>query len=586
MSRISLPGRIRHFELIAKRCQPSPSSRHESLNIRLAANHCPCRHLSTERPNNSRIFLSTSVKKSFSVPLTLADVHLRDEQLPFAYAFRETLDADRLVTSLQEVLQRYPILGATTDFSEGKVPTLVCTEFDSVPFSIGQSDLTLDEWFEQKRTGHMQHMGWKSGGGAPTLSPLFDDLMSSKWVWEGINEEKDSMQKYGEEHVATVRITYFKGGGTAIGINLSHMLGDANSCFRICQVWGRAMRGLSHPLGASNSRAKATLTGMVTPEIALLLNLGSDRSKQASSKTNKLYNQITSYLKQLTSATSEDTGLEREGADSSILSDREHEYVRLEFSRELLSAMKAFGISHCQLYDDANSQDENENTKDIQSFVSTNDLITAMGWMIKRSVSEKPDWNLSMVVNLRKRGGIDDFGCLEDPNLRAGVLGNALTSVVAKVPASDGRDITLVEICNAAMAIRKSLTKKMSKIEELQSLSRSGRAAQASNQGSCFSNTSWMQFPLWGSIRFSDKEDNSGSLDGFMVDHRILFHTATPIPPSMCRHFQEDARLSYWLQPEKSNQSLRCIEGSQSNFLRGQSQKSRLLEDVVLPRPW
>ena len=65
------------------------------------------------RRRTSRIFLSTSVVETFRVPLTLADVHLRREQLPFLYVFRSTLDPDRLVSSLREVLGRYPILGAT-----------------------------------------------------------------------------------------------------------------------------------------------------------------------------------------------------------------------------------------------------------------------------------------------------------------------------------------------------------------------------------------------------------------------------------------------------------------------------------------
>ena len=152
------------------------------------------------RRRTSRIFLSTSVVETFRVPLTLADVHLRREQLPFLYVFRSTLDPDRLVSSLREVLGRYPILGATVvgvhprptpgggGFGGGGwlLPALECDAGDTVPVSFDDSDMTLDQWqgLEEGRSGGgtMQHAGWRAGGGAPTISPLFDDL---RWRGRG-----------------------------------------------------------------------------------------------------------------------------------------------------------------------------------------------------------------------------------------------------------------------------------------------------------------------------------------------------------------------------------------------------------------
>ena len=64
-----------------------------------------------------RQFISTSVTEPFAVPLTLSDVHLKDEQLPFAYVFKDTLDSQRLIDSFGEILRRYPILGSRTDFA-------------------------------------------------------------------------------------------------------------------------------------------------------------------------------------------------------------------------------------------------------------------------------------------------------------------------------------------------------------------------------------------------------------------------------------------------------------------------------------
>ena len=72
---------------------------------------------SCSNSRTDRIFLSTSVKEEFSVRLALTDVHLQHEQLPFAYAFRATLDPDQLISLPSEVLCRYPVLGATVDFA-------------------------------------------------------------------------------------------------------------------------------------------------------------------------------------------------------------------------------------------------------------------------------------------------------------------------------------------------------------------------------------------------------------------------------------------------------------------------------------
>ena len=141
-------------------------------------------------------------------------------------------------------------------------------------------------------------------------------------------------------------------------------------------------------------------------------------------------------------------------------------------------------------------------------------MITAAGWLMKRHIANKSEWNLSIVVNLRNREGIDGFGCLEDPSTGMGVFGNALTSVVAKLPPSIRKDISPSDIGNAAASIRASLTEKMANVQDLQILSKSGRPAQVTDQGNCFSSTSWMQFPLWD-ISFSDDKQQLGQLCGF-----------------------------------------------------------------------
>jgi hypothetical protein len=202
-----------------------------------------------------------------------------------------------------------------------------------------------------------------------------------------------------------------------------------------------------------------------------------------------------------------------------------HEYVILEYSPELLRAMKAYGMDNCGMRamrheESAPSLAAARAPPPTVTFVSTNDMVSAMGWMIKRRIAGRMGWNLSTVVNLRSRGGIDGFGDLDDPAVGIGVFGNALASVVAELPASKGGDMTMEEVSDAANAIRDSLTRYMADIHDRRALSLLGNAIHTPDQGRCFSTTSWRQFSIWD-ISFGDddvgvrQETTAGLLDGF-----------------------------------------------------------------------
>lgn len=380
----------------------------------------------------------------------------------------------------------------------GKTPTLDCNVCDTVPMSFGRSDSSLEKWLEEKWSGKMQHAGWKSGGGSPKLSPLFDDLMSNKWIDRIGNA--DSVEEKGHK-VATFRITHFDGGGTAVGINISHLLGDASSCIRIAESWGREMRGLAHPLRASDKRVDATLTGMVSPDMVEFLNLDDTMKREKGPSASALSKGI-GFFRNFWGI-----GIDEAEVGASHSLPISHGYVCLNFSSKTMQAMKAYGMFHCSstLSVDSNSNIGSGNScQNEASYVSTNDMITGYGWIMQRYIAKKLDWNTSMVVNLRKRGGIDDFSSIKDGAGKAGVFGNALTHIVAKLPPATEAHATMSQVGEAAVAIRLSLRKNVQSIPDFLSLSKSGRPAQAQDQGSCFSSTSWRQFPLWD-ISFSDQ---------------------------------------------------------------------------------
>lgn len=491
-----------------KRCLLATTSKQAVKVGKKNLDHATNNRIGRIRP---RQYISTAVTEPFAVPLTLSDVYLKDEQLPFAYVFRETLDSQRLVDSLGEILRRYPILGSQKDFTAGKIPTLQCSKGDCVTVSFDESKKTLEEWIETKKSGKLQHDDWYEGGGAPVLSPLFDDLVSNRWAdWDAMSMAEQA-EANENEGLATARITYFAGGGTSVGINISHLLGDASSCFRIAQAWGREMRGLDHPVGSSNDRSSATLTGMVSLEMADALNLGAEPQigRNSGQTPESLFGAI-EYLK-TTLGMSKQTRDKDERNNSKCKADvpisEQHEYVRLHFSQELLQAMKCFGMDHCKLL----PRPDGEERKLEAPFVSTNDMITAFGWMIKRHISTEKEWNISMVVNLRNRGqidgqgGVDDFSSVRDCAGSDGTFGNALTSIVAEFPRSIDQTISMEKVGDAALAIRRALQSRMVDVPALLALSQSGNAAHAQSQGSCFSSTSWRQFPLW--------DINFGSVD-------------------------------------------------------------------------
>jgi hypothetical protein len=120
----------------------------------------------------------------FTVPLTVADVQLRHEQLPFAYFFATPLCATRLQASLTTVVQQqFAVAGG--HICPATYTSIVCQpDVDTIPLSFATVNGTLAAWNavvdtnnnNRNRTGnnskHRGH-GHQSGHGRhPLLLPL------------------------------------------------------------------------------------------------------------------------------------------------------------------------------------------------------------------------------------------------------------------------------------------------------------------------------------------------------------------------------------------------------------------------------
>lgn len=454
------------FSLVARK------SCHQSA-IRHLASAAACTERRQRRKN-----VTTSVDNFFTVPLTLVDVHLKDEQLPFAYFFHETLNATELESSLARVLQSYPILGGKVNLENGVIE---CHPENSISLSFTESELTLQEWLAEAPPQRLT-----SGRPAQVLSPLFDCL----------HDTVSDMDNNLNNNLASIRVTHFDGGGTALGVNLSHVLADAASCVRFVQCWGREIQGLRYP-HASNQRSHATCSGMLSPELLDVLDLNGMHKRRHQDEDQW---SLSTVLQSMGIEWNDDKPGD-EIQDSLEGTDKDsHEYVSLKFSPELLKAMKAHGMAHCN----------NAGT----AFVSTNDVLTAFGWLMKRRLSGQAESNMSMVVNLRGRSDVDNFSHIEDANGSDGVFGNGIASIIATLP-SGNEKVELEDMSAAAVTIRSALTEGLSDIPERLLLSRHGRpAGTPSSTIDCFAFTSWQHFPLYD-ISFSAEGTGLAAFRGY-----------------------------------------------------------------------
>jgi hypothetical protein len=432
------------------------------------------------------------------VPLTLVDVHLRDEQLPFAFFFDETLDFDKLASSLEQVLKHYPVMSGRIDFEgkdAGSPVAIQCGPEDAVSLSYGISDKPLSFWTSR---GH----SYSGGGGHPILLPIFDPLFQSGKQ----SASNDGVNSY--SRLATFRVIHFAGGGTAITATFNHALADAASSLRFVECWGRETRKKLYSKSVSHDRSSATLSGMISTELAEILGLSSPKANDLlpdfiSSRYSVYRKEMQDFFHNIFGS-KEAEGKEMEEA-SSTLAESGHEYVVLLFPPMLLKKMKTHGMAQCKADAQTNSKDD---------FVSTNDMVTAFGWIMKRQLSGQQDWNMSMVVNLRGRGGVDAFSDLNSlEGCGKGVFGNAITNVFASMPArqklSPRTDVKLSlcvnEISRAASSIRAALVAGLLDVPERVSMSKLGRPVQpVPPAGSSFATTSWGDFPLW-KIRFANE---------------------------------------------------------------------------------
>ena len=426
----------------------------------------------------------------WTVPLTLADYHLRHEQLPFCFLFRETLDATELERSLQRVLQHFPILAGHLSANQLSIQSRVSATTDNnnnndddddhhhhqgfVPFCIADHNGSLHDWLAASPQNHSH----TSGGGHPDLLDVFDGLFDAA-----------SSDASGIDPLVTIRITYFACGGTALGVNWSHALGDTASLLRVVACWGRDYQKQSYNGAVCHVRANAACAGMSHHFAdALWIDNESPSSSHETPVNEKegtpsFASQCLEYL--FLNETPEQVTISNTSTPTIP-----HQYVHLPFPTAVLDAMKAYGMSIA-------SQPTEDPSH--QPYVSTNDMLTSFGWLMKRALSGQSEHGISMVVNLRGRCGVAAFGDIRSLALSrdvpSGLLGNAIINVVAHFPPTSA-DFGMACTAQAASAIRHALAEQLAQVPHRIAQSRHGRPVPAVSSFGSFATTSWSQFCL------------------------------------------------------------------------------------------
>lgn len=151
-------------------------------------------------------YVSTQTKKDFSVPLTISDVHLRHEQLPFAYFFNKVFSIEELEASLYETLQHFSPAGGTV---VSNYQTIMCTTNDTVPLTFAEfeKEMTIEKWLTNANSSR-DHYHSSENGKHPMLNQLFQPIF-----------ENDDMTPI-DDNLMTIQVTHFANdSGTSIGIN-------------------------------------------------------------------------------------------------------------------------------------------------------------------------------------------------------------------------------------------------------------------------------------------------------------------------------------------------------------------------------
>jgi shikimate O-hydroxycinnamoyltransferase len=163
---------------------------------------------------------STWVRTGSTIPLTGYDLVMGYFCLRLLFSYKETLNPERLRTSLIETLRDFPIFsGRMITDEKGKV-VISCNDAGA-KFNVVESNNPFFPYTPEMT--------------AKTEVKQFTDFLFPFEIVDFHNP------------LLSVRLTQMSGGGSVLGISMPHSVVDAFSFFDFLYAWSRCARGESHP---------------------------------------------------------------------------------------------------------------------------------------------------------------------------------------------------------------------------------------------------------------------------------------------------------------------------------------------------
>ena len=164
------------------------------------------------------------------LPLSPYDIACLGRAIPMVWIYSSTLDVEKLVSSLEATLGRYPVLCGRYDKTP---PTGVAMNNKGVVLERATCPGVVSEY--------LSHLN-------PSTDPTFFD--TTKHV--PLLPKKSGMDPDigdPEAPLAKVKVTTFEGegGGTAIGVLMQHGVVDAEAAVMFMKSWSRAFSGQPDP---------------------------------------------------------------------------------------------------------------------------------------------------------------------------------------------------------------------------------------------------------------------------------------------------------------------------------------------------
>jgi len=169
----------------------------------------------------SHSFQIHGFQESSAVPLSGFDVAIGNIGLSAILVFQETLEPEALRRSLTETLKNYPLLTGRLVRGKQGHPEVCCNDA-GIRFQVAHSWRRLPKYGPYK-----------------TAKQKIFSYTEPIYPWRVLEHDTPLL---------SIRLTQFRGGGSILGVSVTHSIVDGFSISEFMRAWAKRNQGKSHPL--------------------------------------------------------------------------------------------------------------------------------------------------------------------------------------------------------------------------------------------------------------------------------------------------------------------------------------------------